>query len=61
MYMRGTLGGYEHRNIEKTGKYSNIEKKLPDTEILQYQVENQCHTKTTIPYVICSQEQITQK
>ena len=42
--MRGTLGGYEHRNIEKTGKYSNIEKKLPDTEILQYQVESQCHT-----------------
>lgn len=39
MYMRGTLGGYEHHNIEKTGKYSNIEKKLPDTEIFQYQVE----------------------
>lgn len=51
--MRGTLGGYEHHNIEKTGKYSNIEKKLPDTEILQYQVETIyiCPPKLEILYI----------
>ena len=48
---RGKLGGSEHRNTtEKFAKYRNIAKKLPNTAILQYCVETQCHTETATLY-----------
>ena len=47
------LGDSEQGNTAKKNiaKYRSITEKLPNTTILKYRVETQCHSKTTILYV----------